>query len=70
MLTASVGALIGLPAYKTTLPTHVSPEDYLHLEREAGGKHKYFAGEIRAMAGARAAYNQLCFNPDMRQVHN
>lgn len=53
---------MGLPAYQTDLPAHVSPEDYLRLEREAEFKHEYFDGIIEAMAGARYAHNSICMN--------
>jgi Uma2 family endonuclease len=45
-----------------TAPAHVSPEDYLRLERQAQEKHEYFAGEVRAMAGAGYAHNLICAN--------
>jgi Uma2 family endonuclease len=53
---------MGLPAFKNDASGYVSPEDYLRLEREAAHKHEYYAGEIRAMAGAKSAHNRLCFN--------
>ncbi|TDN36576.1 Uma2 family endonuclease [Hymenobacter sp. UV11] len=55
---------MGLPAFQPqpNASAYVSPEDYLRLESEAEHKHEYYAGEIRAMAGARAAHNRLCFN--------
>ncbi|MGI4872677.1 MAG: Uma2 family endonuclease [Janthinobacterium lividum] len=66
---------MGLSALKTNLPAYVSPEEYLRLEEEATEKHEYYGGriwptgddqgeiaQIRAMAGASAAHNRLCFN--------
>ncbi len=55
---------MALPAFQTQpdTPIRVSPADYLRLEREAEHKHEYYDGEIRVMAGARAAHNRLCFN--------
>ncbi|WP_223652523.1 Uma2 family endonuclease [Hymenobacter psoromatis] len=49
---------MGLPAFQSQpdVPTRVSPADYLRLEREAEYKHEYYAGEIRAMAGASFAH--------------
>ncbi|MEJ7662149.1 MAG: Uma2 family endonuclease [Hymenobacter sp.] len=40
----------------------MSPADYLRLERAAEYKHEYYAGEIRAMAGAGFAHNKICVN--------
>ncbi len=51
-----------LPALQADSPARVSPEDYLRLERAAEYKHEYYAGEIRAMAGASFAHNQVCAN--------
>ena len=55
---------MGLPAFKfpEEPAAYISPEDYLRLEREAEFKHEYFAGEIRAMAGAGYAHNLICMN--------
>ena len=53
---------MALPAFRADSPAYVSPEDYLRLERDATHKHEYYVGEIRAMAGVRAAHNRLCFN--------
>ena len=50
------------PAFHPEPTGHVSPEDYLRLEREAEFKHEYFQGEIRAMAGAGYAHNLICAN--------
>ena len=50
------------PAFHPEPTSHVSPEDYLRLEREAEFKHKYFQGEIRAMAGAGYAHNLIRAN--------
>ncbi len=43
-------------------PARVSPADYLRLERAAEYKHEYYNGEIRAMAGASFAHNNVCAN--------
>ena len=56
---------MGLPAFQTSepeAPARVSPADYLRLERAAEYKHEYYAGEIRAMAGASFAHNNVCAN--------
>jgi len=55
---------MGLPAFQPQpdAPARVSPEDYLRLERDAEYKHEYYAGEIRAMAGASFAHNLVCAN--------
>ena len=53
---------MGQPALQTDPTEYVSPEDYLRLEREAEFKHEYFAGVIRAMAGAGYAHNLICAN--------
>ena len=53
---------MGEPALQTTLPTLVSPDDYLRLECEALEKHEYYYGEIRAMAGASYTHNRICIN--------
>ncbi|PWK26255.1 Uma2 family endonuclease [Arcicella aurantiaca] len=37
--------------------SYYSPEEYLHLEREASYKSEYFQGEIFAMAGASFNHN-------------
>ena len=50
------------PAFHPEPTGHVSPEDYLRLEREAEFKHEYYEGEIRAMAGAKYAHNLICMN--------
>ncbi|MEA5459265.1 Uma2 family endonuclease [Arcicella sp. LKC2W] len=39
--------------------SHYSPEEYLHLEREANYKSEYFQGEIFAMAGASENHNMI-----------
>ncbi len=51
---------MGQLAYQPSTPDYVSAEDYLHHERMAVNKHEYYAGEVRAMAGARASHNVLC----------
>ena len=53
---------MGLPAFQTALPSYVSPEDYLRLEREAEFKHEYFDGVIEAMAGVGFAHNRIRMN--------
>ena len=53
---------MGLPAFQTALPSYVSPEDYLRLEREAEFKHEYFDGVIKAMAGVGFAHNRIRMN--------
>ncbi len=47
-------------AQKSTNP--LTPEEYLALEREAGYKSEYYAGEIFAMAGASIAHSLICVN--------
>lgn len=55
---------MGLPAFQAQpdAPAYVSPEDYLRLERDAEYKHEYYAGEIRAMAGAEPVHNEINYN--------
>ena len=53
---------MGLFAFQPEPFEHVSPEDYLRLEREAEFKHEYYEGEIRAMAGAGYVHNLICMN--------
>lgn len=50
------------PAFETSAPSAVSPDDYLRLEGEAVEKHEYYYGEIRAMAGANYTHNRICMN--------
>lgn len=42
--------------------THLTPEQYLEIERKAGYKSEYLAGEMFAMAGASRAHNLLQSN--------
>ena len=41
---------------------HLTPEDYLALERSADFKNEYFAGEIFAMTGASEPHNLIVVN--------
>lgn len=40
----------------------ITPEEYLRLEREAEYKSEYYAGEIFAMAGGKAAHSLIPMN--------
>jgi Uma2 family endonuclease len=42
--------------------THLTPEQYLEIERKAEFKSEYYQGEMFAMAGAREAHNLVVFN--------
>ena len=42
--------------------THLTPEEYLALERKADTKHEYLHGEIIAMSGASFAHNIITAN--------
>ena len=42
--------------------THLTPEEYLALERKADTKHEYLRGEIIAMSGASFAHNIITAN--------
>ena len=42
--------------------THLTPEQYLEIERNAEFKSEYYQGEMFAMAGAREAHNLIAFN--------
>ena len=56
---------MGLPASQPAepeAPARVSPADYLRLEHAAEYKHEYYAGEVRAMAGAEPAHNEINYN--------
>lgn len=41
---------------------HISTEEYLRAEREAGTKSEYLNGDVFAMAGASRAHNQITSN--------
>lgn len=41
---------------------HVTPEQYLELERAAENRHEYFAGQMFAMAGASYAHTLILSN--------
>jgi len=41
---------------------HLSPEDYLALERSADFKSEYFAGEVFAMTDASEPHNLIVVN--------
>ena len=41
---------------------HISPEQYLAMERESLEKHEYFGGEIFQMAGASEEHNTIAMN--------
>jgi Uma2 family endonuclease len=53
---------MGQLVFQTEPAAYVSPENYLRLERQAQEKHEYFAGAVRAMAGAGYAHNLICAN--------
>jgi len=42
--------------------THLTPEQYLAIERTAESKSEYYQGEMFAMSGAREAHNLIAFN--------
>ena len=42
--------------------THLTPEEYLALERKADTKHEYLRGEIIGMSGASFAHNIITAN--------
>lgn len=47
----------------STLPKHfITPEEYLHREKDAEFRSEYFRGEIFAMAGASANHNLIVGN--------
>src|SRR3954471_16797042 len=47
----------------STLPkSHITPEQYLELDRQAERKSEYFDGEMFAMAGAGEAHNRIVWN--------
>ncbi|MEZ4670567.1 MAG: Uma2 family endonuclease [Anaerolineae bacterium] len=41
------------------LPTYISREEYLRMERQSDIKHEYFHGEIFAMSGASEEHNLI-----------
>jgi Uma2 family endonuclease len=41
---------------------HVSPEQYLEMERVSDIKHEYYKGEVYAMSGASPAHNDIAYN--------
>lgn len=47
---------------KPTSDAHVSPEDYLALERQSEFRSEYFDGEIHAMTGASLKHNVITLN--------
>ena len=47
----------------STLPkSHLTPEEYLKIERKAEYKSEYYGGEMFAMSGARRAHNLIAMN--------
>lgn len=47
----------------STLPkSHLTPEEYLEIERKAEYKSEYYGGEMFAMSGARRAHNLIAVN--------
>ena len=47
----------------STLPkNHITPEQYLEIERKAEFKSEYYQGEMFAMSGARRAHNLIATN--------
>lgn len=41
---------------------HLTPEEYLEIERKAEYKSEYYDGEVFAMSGARRAHNLIAMN--------
>lgn len=41
---------------------HISPEQYLEMERASEVKHEYFKGEVYAMSGASIRHNDIVYN--------
>jgi len=39
------------------LPKHITPEEYLRLERKSEERHEYLKGEVFAMSGASESHN-------------
>jgi Uma2 family endonuclease len=47
----------------STVPKHfITPEEYLHRERQAEHRSEYYRGEMFAMAGASANHNWIVLN--------
>lgn len=47
----------------STVPKHfITPEEYLHRERQAEHRSEYYRGEMFAMAGASANHNLIVLN--------
>src|SRR3954447_12043553 len=47
----------------STLPkNHITPEQYLEIDRQAESKSEYYDGEMFAMAGASYAHNLIVVN--------
>ena len=47
----------------STMPRpHLTPEEYLEIERKAEYKSEYYGGEMFAMSGARRAHNLIAMN--------
>ena len=47
----------------STMPRpHLTPEEYLEIERKAEYKSEYYGGEMFAMSGARRAHNLVAMN--------
>ena len=42
--------------------SHLTPEEYLALERKATIKSEYLSGQMYAMSGASRAHNLICLN--------
>jgi Uma2 family endonuclease len=40
-----------------TEKTHLTPAEYLALERQSQERHEYYGGELRLMAGASRKHN-------------
>ncbi|MEO6453630.1 MAG: Uma2 family endonuclease [Ginsengibacter sp.] len=41
---------------------HISPEEYLEMERTSEEKHEYYKGEVFAMSGASHIHNVIAYN--------
>ncbi len=46
----------------TTETTHLTPAEYLALERQSEERHEYYGGELRLMAGASRRHNIIAGN--------